>query len=57
MYNIQQGSPVSFLAQTGFAAFDKGVQLVNGPTCAKTEQLSLLISPCGVLPAARHQGT
>ncbi len=30
MYTTRQGSRVSCLAQTGFAAFGKGVQLISG---------------------------
>ncbi len=38
MYSTRQGSWVSYLAQTGFAAFDKGVQLISGTHYAETEQ-------------------
>ncbi len=31
-YNTKQGSRVSSLAQIGFAAFDKGIQLINTRT-------------------------
>ncbi len=33
----RQGSRVSCLAQTGFAAFGKGVQLISGSPYAETE--------------------
>ncbi len=33
-----QGSGVSCLAQTGFAAFGKGVQLINGSPYDESEQ-------------------
>ncbi len=40
-YAIKQGSRVSCLAQTGFAAsFGEGVQLISGSPYAETEQLS-----------------
>ncbi len=48
-YTTRQGSRVSCLAQTGFAAFVKGVQLISGPPYAETEQLSRLTSPSGIL--------
>ncbi len=41
-YTTRQGSRDSCLAQTGFAAFDKGVQLISGSPYAETEQLSRL---------------
>ncbi len=48
-YTTRQGRRVSCLAQTGFAAFGKGVQLISGSPYAETEQLSRLTSPSGVL--------
>ncbi len=33
-YTTRQGSRVSCVAQTGFAAFGKGVQLISGPPYA-----------------------
>ncbi len=36
----RQGSHVSCLAQAGFDAFGKGVQLISGSPYAETEQLS-----------------
>ncbi len=45
IYTSKEGSHVSCLAQTGFAAFGKGVQLIS----AETEQLSQLTSPRGTL--------
>ncbi len=48
-YTTRQGSRVSCLAQTGFAAFGKGVQLVSGSPYAEIEQLSRLTSPNGIL--------
>ncbi len=39
-YTTRQGSRVSCLAQTAFAAFGKGVQLISGSSYAETEQLS-----------------
>ncbi len=39
-YTINQGGRVSCLAQTGFAAFGKGVQLINVPPYEEAEQLS-----------------
>ncbi len=38
-YTTKQGNRVSCLAQTGFAAFVKLMQLVSGPPYAETEQL------------------
>ncbi len=43
-----QGSRVSCLAQTGFAAFGKGVQLLSGSPYAETGQISQLASPSGM---------
>ncbi len=37
-YTTRQGSRVSCVAQTGFAAFGKGVQLISGSPYAETEQ-------------------
>ncbi len=48
-YTTRQGSRVSCVAQTGFAAFVKGVQLISGSPYAETEQLSRLTSPSGTL--------
>ncbi len=48
-YATRQGSRVSCLAQTGFAAFGKGVQLISGSPYAEAEQLSRLTSPSGML--------
>ncbi len=42
-HTTKQGSRVSWLAQTGFAAFGKGVQLISGSPYDETEQLSRLI--------------
>ncbi len=39
-YTTRQDSRVSCVAQTGFAAFGKGVQLISGSPYAETEQLS-----------------
>ncbi len=39
-YTTRQGSRVSCVAQVGFAAFGKGVQLISGSPYAETEQLS-----------------
>ncbi len=41
-YTTRLGTRVSCLAQTGFAAFGKGVQLISGSPYAETEQLSRL---------------
>ncbi len=41
----EEGSQISCLVQTGFAAFGKEVQLINVPPYAETEQLSRLTSP------------
>ncbi len=49
MYSVRQGSRVSCLIQTGFAAFGNGVQLISGSPYAETEQLSRLTSPTGIL--------
>ncbi len=38
MYTTRQGSRVSCLAQTGFAAYGKGVQLIRGSPYGETEQ-------------------
>ncbi len=48
-YTTRQGRRVSCLAQTCFAAFGKGVQLISGSPYAETEQLSRLTSPSGIL--------
>ncbi len=48
-YATMQGSPVSCLAQTGFAAFGKGAHLISGPPYAETKQFSRLTSPSGIL--------
>ncbi len=40
MYTTRQGSRASCVAQTGFAAFGKGVQLISGSPYAETKQLS-----------------
>ncbi len=48
-YTTRQGSRVSCLAQTDFAAFGKGVQLMSGSPFAEAEQLSRLTSPSGIL--------
>ncbi len=45
----ESGSRVSCLAQTSFAAFGKGVQLIGGSPYAESEQLSRLTSPSGIL--------
>ncbi len=47
-YTTRQGIRVSCLAQNGFAAFGKGVQLISGSPYAETEQLSRLTSPTGM---------
>ncbi len=39
-YTTNQSSQVGCLAQTGFAAFVKGVQLISGSHLAETDQLS-----------------
>ncbi len=39
-YTTRQGSRVSYLAQTGFAAFSKGVQLISGSPYAEIESLT-----------------
>ncbi len=48
MFTTRQGSRVSCLAQNGFTAFGKGVQLISGSPYAEAEQLSRLrqISIC-----------
>ncbi len=58
-YTTRQSSRVSCVAQTGFAAFGKGVQLISGSPYSETEQLSLLITLlipwlclCGLSPNA-----
>ncbi len=48
-YTTRQGSRVSCVAQTGFAAFGKEVQLISGSPYAETEQLSRLTPPSGIL--------
>ncbi len=40
MYTTRQGCRVSCLAQTGFGAFGKGMQLIGESPYAETEQLS-----------------
>ncbi len=47
----KQGSRVSCLAQIGFAAFGKGVQLISGPAYTETEELSRLTSSSGLIAA------
>ncbi len=44
-----KGIRVSCLAQTGFAAFGKGVQLISRSPYTETEQLSRLTLQC-VIP-------
>ncbi len=46
-YTTKEGGRVGCLAQTGFAAFGKGVQLVSG--CPYAEQHSRLTSISGIL--------
>ncbi len=48
-YTTWQSSRVSCLAQTVFAAFGKGVQLISGSPYAEIEQFSRLTSPSGIL--------
>ncbi len=48
-YATKQGSRASWLAQMGFAAFGKGVQLISGSPYAGTEQLPQLDLVCGFL--------
>ncbi len=48
MYTTKQDSRASCLAQAGFAAFDRGVQLISGSTYAETEQLSRLNLQSGI---------
>ncbi len=40
---------VNWLAQVGYAAFGKGVQLISESSYDETEQLSRLNSPIGIL--------
>ncbi len=40
-YTTKQGSRVSWFAQTDFAAFGKGAQLISKSPFAETEQLCL----------------
>ncbi len=47
--STKQASQISCLAQTSFAAFGKGVELISGPPFAKIEQLSRLTSSSGIL--------
>ncbi len=47
-YTTRQGSRISCLAQTGFAAFGKGVQLTSGFPYVGTEKLSRITSPSGI---------
>ncbi len=44
-YTIKQGSQISWLAQTDFAAFGKGVQFISGPPYDETKRRSRLTSP------------
>ncbi len=46
---MRQGIRVSCLAETGFAAFGKVVQLISGSNYAETEQLSRLTLLSGIL--------
>ncbi len=48
-YTTKQHSRVSWLTQTGFAAFGKGIQLIGGSSNEKTVQISRLSSPSGIL--------
>ncbi len=47
-YTTKQDSRGSCLAQAGFAAFGKEVQLVNGFPYDETELISRLTSPRGI---------
>ncbi len=58
-YATSQASGISYLTQTSFAAFGKGVQLISGFNKAETEQLHHLTSPWSILIASlwlRGQG-
>ncbi len=55
-YTTRQGSRVSCLAQTGFAAFGKGLQLISGSPYAETEQRSRLTLPPCVFGMVRSGG-
>ncbi len=56
-YTTRQCSRVSCLAQTGFAAFGKGVQHFSGLPYVETEQLSRLTSLSGTLATSWCQVT
>ncbi len=47
-YTTKQGSRVSCSAQTSFAAYDKGMQLISWLPYDETEQFSRLTSPSGI---------
>ncbi len=44
----KQDSRISWLAQIGFAAFGKGVQLIIGLPYDETQQISRLTSSCSI---------
>ncbi len=44
-FTTNQGSRVSWLAQTGFAAYGKLVQLISGYPLAETEQQVVYLPP------------
>ncbi len=48
MYNSKQGCRVLGLAQTGFTAFGKGVQLIHGPPYDETKHFFQLTSLSGI---------
>ncbi len=52
-FDVYHEARQSSLAQTGFAAFGKGVQLISGSPYAETEQLSRLTSPSGIFATSR----
>ncbi len=52
MNTTEQDSRVIWLAQAGFAAFGKGMQLISEPPYDETEQLSRLTSSSGIIATA-----
>ncbi len=54
VYHEARQSSQLFIAQTGFAAFGKRVQLISESPYAETEQLSRLTSPTGILLPHRY---
>ncbi len=53
MFPIKQSGRVSPKSQAGFAAFGKGVKLINESLYSETDKLSRSTSPSGILATLR----